>query len=117
MKRLILSIIPALLLACNVNTNPCTGEKIGQIVKLNKTGMISTTWEAELIRGGMSGGSGVVGIAPFDFTIEGDSLAKIAQAAMTRQTEVTVKYRIEGISRSTRSDMGIFAVSIDPAPK
>jgi len=101
---------------CAVNTSPGTGEKIGQIVKLSKQGMMSKTWEAQLIRGGISGGSGSVGGVPFDFTVEKDSDAELIQGFMKNQTEIVIKYRIEGFYGSWRSESkGHFLVSIEPA--
>lgn len=75
-------------------------------MKLNKQGLVSKTWEAQLIRGGMSDGSGAFGVAPFDFTIEGDALAEEARAAMEANVEVKVIYTIEGVYSAFRSESG-----------
>ncbi|MBX4190358.1 hypothetical protein KW791_03645, partial [Candidatus Parcubacteria bacterium] len=75
-------------------------------------------WEGQLIRGGMSGGSGTIGAQPFDFTIESDAMAEKAQEYMTNQTEVVIKYRMEGLYSVCRSDSsGHFLTSIEPAKK
>jgi iron complex outermembrane recepter protein len=114
MKKLMLFAL-VFLAACGINTSPGEGEKIGQIVKLNKQGIFNDTWEAELIRGGMTGGSGVVGIQPFDFTISSDSEADIINTYLKNQTEVVIKYRMEGIWSLFRSESnGHFLVSISP---
>lgn len=103
---------------CMINTSPGTGEKIGQIVKVSKQGMIEKTWEAQLIRGGMTGGSGAFGTVPFDFTIEDEALVKKAEMYMQNQTEVIIKYRMEGIYSLFRTESsGHFLVSIEPAAK
>jgi hypothetical protein len=103
---------------CGVNTSPGNGEKIGQIVKISKQGMMSHTWEAQLIRGGMNGGSGSFGTVPFDFTIENDADAEKATQFMQNQTEVVIHYRMEGIYSSFRTESdGHFLVSIEPAKK
>ena len=61
-------LIPLLFLtSCTVN-KPSEGSKIGRIVKLSKYGLFSKTWEGELIRGGLTDGSGVNGTS-FHFTI------------------------------------------------
>lgn len=103
---------------CGLNT-PGTGEKIGQVVKLSKQGVIRSTWEGQLIRGGMNGGSGSFGTTvPFDFTIEDGQMAAIAQKYMQDQTEVVIRYRMEGVYSAFRSDSdGHFLVSIEPAKK
>jgi len=90
---------------CGLN-NPSQGEKIGQIVRLNKSGILCDTWEGQLIRGGMSGGSGTVGIQPFDFTVEDESLIPVLQEYLENQTEVLIKYRSEGVYSVFRTDSG-----------
>ena len=110
-----LSIIP-FLVGCGINFCPGEGEKIGQIVKLSKQGLISDTWEAELIRGGMNNGSGAFGTTLFHFTIENDLTAKEIEELMRNQTEVIIKYKMEGIWSSFRSDSsGHFLISVKKA--
>lgn len=100
-----------------INFAPGEGEKVGQIVKLAKTGMIRQTWEAEIVRGGFQGGGGVNGQA-FDFTVEGDTLAARLRALMEKQAEVRITYRTEGIYSPLRSaSAGHFLVSIDTVAK
>lgn len=101
------------LAACNVQT-PGESDKIGQIVSVHRQGISCKTWEASIVRGGFQNGSGVNGAA-FGFTIESDSLAKLAQRYMESNTEVKIHYRSEGISSACRSDSGgDFLVSIAP---
>lgn len=103
--------------ACGLSGSPGQTEKVGQIVKVSKVGLASKTWEAELVRGGFSGGQGVNGTA-YDFTIESDSLAAVAQAYMEAQSEVRVKARHEAIWALNRSESdGHFATSIDSTVK
>jgi hypothetical protein len=103
---------------CGVNTSPGEGDKVGQIVRLQRVGMASKTWEGEIIRGGMSGGSGVIGMTPFDFTIENEELATAVRGFMDNQTEVTIHYRSEGVYSACRTESrGHFLVSIEPAKK
>lgn len=120
MKTIIIFILSSLIIGtsgCGIN-RPGNGEKIGQIVKLNKQGIIAETWEAELIRGGMSGGSGSFGMQPFHFTIEDNKTAEKVQEYLQNQTEVIIKYKIEGIYSAFRSDSsGHFLISIEPAKK
>lgn len=97
------------------NASHGNGEKIGQVVKLSKQGFVRATWEGQLIRGGMSGGSGTLGTVPFDFTVEGEELVKKVQAYMRDQTEVIISYRIEGLYSPFRSESGgHFLISIEP---
>ena len=101
---------------CGVNASPGDGTKIGQIVKLTKTGLFSKTYEAEIIRGGMTGGSGAFGVTPFDFTIESEEQAKTVQDYMDHQTEVIITYRSEGLYSLCRTDSaGHFLKTITPA--
>ena len=73
------------------------GDKIGVITKLAKQGWLCPTWEAQIIRGGLSGGNGAFG-QPFNFTIEDDALAAKAQAIMDSQKEAKITYHKEAIS-------------------
>ena len=67
------------------------GEKVGVITKLAKEGSFIGTWEAEIVRGGLTGGSGVNGQS-FHFTIENEKLVKQVEAAMEAGNEVQIKY-------------------------
>ena len=89
--------------SCTIRTDPGKGQKIGRITNVSHQGLISKTWEATLVRGGLSDGSGVIGM-PFEFTIESESLAMVAIDCMEKQTEVIVQYRIEFISSLFRSE-------------
>lgn len=115
--RVGMSVVIALIAdGCGINTSPGTGTKIGQVVKVTKIGMLSKTWEAELIRGGMSGGSGSFGVTPFDFTIESEEQAKLIEGYMDKQTEIIITYRSEGIYSQFRTDSrGHFLVTVRPA--
>ena len=115
---IVLVLVVFISVGCLINPSPGTGEKIGQVVKISKQGLFCKTWEGQLIRGGMSGGSGAFGTVPFDFTIESDRMADEAQKFMQNQTEVVIEYRMEGIYASCRSDSsGHFLTSIEPAKK
>lgn len=101
-----------------VNVSHGKGEKIGQVVKFSQQGFIRDTWEGQLIRGGMSGGSGSFGTVPFNFTVEGSGLVKKVQEYMRDQTEVVITYRIEGVYSPFRSESsGHFLIGVEPAKK
>jgi hypothetical protein len=78
------------------------GEKVGQIIKLNRQGLFCKTWEAELIRGGLNNGSGAASTL-FDFTIEDEKLVPDVQAALDGQYEVKIYYNMENAT-ACRSD-------------
>lgn len=80
------------------------GEKVGQIIKLNKQGFFYQTWEAEIIRGGLNNGSGASSTL-FNFTIEDPSLVPAVQAALDGQYEVKITYNME-FATWGRSDSG-----------
>lgn len=94
-------ILLLLLCSCSIAT-PRTGQKIGQIVKLSTDGYFVKTCEGELIRGGFSDGSGVMGNV-FHFTIEKEELKTIAKEAMESQREVIIEYEVELITSVFRS--------------
>lgn len=103
---------------CGCNGSPGSGEKIGQIVKVSEVGMMSKTFEGQLIRGGMTGGSGTAGTPPFDFTIESEEMAQKAREYMQSQTEVVIHYRTEFVYSEFRTENGgVFLTSIEPAKK
>src|SRR5690349_11545462 len=79
-------------------STPTSGEKTGIIIKVSQEGIIWKTWEAELIRGGMSSGSGGFGVKPFDFTISDASTLQKAQDALNNGSEVLIKYHNNFIS-------------------
>jgi hypothetical protein len=110
-KRTVLVAFAATLVlsGCIENGN---GEKVGQITKVSKEGAVCPTWEAEIIRGGFNGGSGVQGQA-FHFTIENnDALLKQVQDAMNNQQEVKIHYRSE-MATLCRSEHDNFLVGIE----
>lgn len=90
------------------------GEKIGTIVKLGHQGFLIKTWEAELIRGGMSNGNGAFGVKPFDFTIEDKSMLAVINQALSEQKEVRIKYHKEWATLwRTETDDNSFLDSIE----
>lgn len=116
MKKLGAMLILLTLFGCGLNGDRGTGEKIGQIVKLSKQGVIVSTWEGQLIRGGMNGGSGSFGTVPFDFTVDDEAMVPKLREYMEKQTEIVIHYRTEGVYAAWRSDSsGHFLVSAEPA--
>lgn len=105
------------LFGCGVHTSPGSGQKVGQIVRLSKIGLLCETWEGELIRGGMTDGSGTVGTVPFHFTVENQALVEKALDCMTKQTEVVVFWQQEGVYSACRSESGgAFLTAIERLP-
>ena len=101
-----------------INISPGNGEKVGQIVLLDHRGLWSDTWEAQLIRGGMTNGSGAFGMTPFNFTIEDPSLQAKVDQYRKNGTEVNITYRIEGFCKPTRSESKCtFLTGIEPVKK
>lgn len=70
------------------------GEKIGTIVKFSKEGFLIGTYEAELIKGGMSEGTGAFGKS-FHFTVENRDLIEKVNELIKNQNEVRIKYHKE----------------------
>lgn len=103
-NAVLFSLVVAFMGACTCNTQPGTGEKIGQVVKLSKVGIRCQTWEGQLIRGGMNGGSGSFGTVPFDFTIERESDAALVQHFMETQTEIRLRYRTDFLRSACASE-------------
>lgn len=70
---------------------PTHGVKTGVIVKIAEEGLFVPTHEAQLIRGGMTNGSGAMGQA-FDFNIKPGPVLEAAQKALESGAEVEVEY-------------------------
>ncbi len=90
-KYLLILTLVSLLQGCWITER---GEKIGNIVKIGKQGLLIKTNEAELIRGGLNNGNGSFG-RPFDFTIEDDQKREVAEKAFDEQKPVRIKYHKE----------------------
>ena len=106
MKKLLLIITAtSILCGCGVNPNNGDGTRTGQFVALHKKGLFCKTWEAELIKGGMAGGSGSFGVAPFWVTVPEEMAAQV-QNNLDTQAEVEIKYHSAGIYSLFSSDSG-----------
>lgn len=108
-KRIAALAVAAVLCGC---TDTGTGEKVGQIIKLNKQGLFCQTWEAELIRGGINNGSGASSTV-FDFTVENESLIPALQDALDKQYEVKIHYRMEFATFCRSDSENHFLTSIE----
>lgn len=76
---------------CGYGIKSAEGKKIGQVVKLGEYGLLCSTYEGELVRGGLSGGSGVNGTA-FHFTVPSKELYEKLLPIMEAQQEIEVSY-------------------------
>lgn len=112
-KCVLVSLLAVMLSAC---WDMGKGEKIGVITKLAKTGAFCKTWEGQIVRGGLSGGTGVMG-APFDFTVEDETLAKKVQEIMDKQQEVKISYRAEAASFCRSDSNSHFLTNIEVIDK
>jgi hypothetical protein len=80
-----------------------TGQKVGTVVKFAQEGAISMTWEGELIRGGLSAGTGAQGRA-FDFTVEDPALIEVIRNAMVHNKEIEISYHREAFAAPWRTE-------------
>lgn len=105
-KRLVIA-------AVIVGASACTtarGEKIGTITKLSEEGYWCPTWEGQIIRGGMSGGSGAFG-APFDFTVERGQVEQV-RLLMESGQEIRLHYITKPLTFCS-TNSGHFVMSIE----
>jgi hypothetical protein len=94
------------------------GEKVGSVIKVAQQGMWVKTWEIEVVRGGMSNGSGAFSTTPLHATINDPDLLKKAQKAFDEQYEVKVTYNDYYCWTSMQSESScVFVSSIDPLRK
>lgn len=90
------------------------GEKVGTIIKVAHEGYFCPTWEATMIRGGMSDGSGSFAVAPFHFTIDNPDLLAKVKDALDKQYEVHLTYRHEFATWCRSEEGNNFVVAIEP---
>ncbi len=94
--------------ACGSGIDTGEGKKIGQIVKIGQHGMFCSTYEAEIIRGGLNGGSGVNG-SSLHFTIKDKKLANQLEKAMEEQQEIELSYKQGKFTGFCYGETNIFA--------
>lgn len=111
MKNSLFSIIITsffLISGCISGINSGEGKKIGQIVKIAKHGIFCSTYEAEIIRGGFNGGSGVNGAA-LNFTIKSKKLYQDLTDVMENQQEIELRYVRKALTGPCYSETRIIA--------
>jgi len=102
---IVLSIIG--LSACGGGISSGSGKKIGQVVKMGQYGMICDTYEGELMRGGLTGGTGVNGNS-FHFSVKRKKLFDKLSAAMEAQQEIEVSYEKANFSGPCSGEAGVW---------
>jgi len=85
-----LAMAVVILTGCNKQVG--RGEKVGTIIKLSQEGYFVKTWEGEMVRGGMNGGSGAFSTKPLHFTVADQQLLPLVQKAFDDQREVVVTF-------------------------
>jgi len=78
--------------ASGVVQSPTSGVKRGVVVKLAEEGLFVKTQEAELIRGGLTNGSGVAGGEVFTFTVSDPAVLQQIRQALDTGEEIEIKY-------------------------
>ena len=107
----VLLILPFVFLqACGWQT--ASGTKVGTVIKLSQQGAFHSTWEGELIRGGMANGSGAFSITPLHFTVDNPSMLPAVQDALDKQYEVEVTYVKYAWAPWSSDNTGFFLRSI-----
>lgn len=101
----IISCISIIMVACS-HINRARGEKIGKVTKVAQEGLICRTYEAEVIRGGFTDGSGAFGVLPFHFTIPNEKMMLIVKYAMENQKSILVKYHRRLFAPCDSGNMG-----------
>lgn len=94
----------------NIN-NPTSGEVTGQIVSIQKRGLIFKTNEIKIQKGGFSNGAGTISTA-LELTLP-DNLLESGTAVLKSQETVNIGYTCYLVSASWNSDTGCFIDSIN----
>ena len=107
-------IIALFLGGCGWNSG--NGEKVGNVIKIAQEGAWHKTWEVEIIRGGMSNGSGGFSTTPLHLTISDDDPVDLAKLedAFDKQYEVKVRYTTVVFAPWSSQYDNHFAVSVEP---
>jgi hypothetical protein len=118
MRKIAILSVAAMVVALSGCWTDQDGEKVGTIVKSSTHGFLPgcQSYEAELVRGGLNSGTGVMG-APFDFTVETPELKAQVDEALNNQTEVKVYYRHEKVTFCRSEDHKNFVYKIEPFVK
>lgn len=93
---------------CGSGVGSGDGKKIGQIVKIGKHGLFCSSFEAEIIRGGFNGGSGVNG-SSLNFSIKNKKLYEDLVDSMENQQEIELSYSKREFTGICYSETGIIA--------
>lgn len=109
MKVMCILVMSLMMVGCYTISD---GEKMGIITKFSKSGFLFKTYEAELIRGGLTSGSGVFGQS-FDFTISDPAMAETVKIAMEQQKEIKIKYHQEWLVAPWRGATQYFLDSVE----
>jgi hypothetical protein len=113
MKKFVIGLF---LLAITCTLGGCiqsaTGERVGTVTKLSKQGIFCPTYEAEIIKGGMAGGSGAFG-HPFDFTVEDKTLLDTINTAMAGGKEIKITFHTEEFTFCRSESGGDFVDKVD----
>lgn len=94
-RLIILILLTGLLQGCWIVE---TGIREGNIIKVADEGFFCKTHEIEIIKGGLSEGSGSFGVEPFNFTVESEEVLNTLKKAQNERKEVRVYYHREVIS-------------------
>jgi len=112
MNKMMMAVLCATLAGC---WDTGDGERVGQVVKLNKQGLFCKTWEGEILKGGLSSGSGAVG-GSFHFTVEDKNITLVdtLKQAQDSGAEVKLHYNMEAatLCRSDSNDHFVDRVTV-----
>ena len=97
MKSLSVALVALLLTACNINTSPGDGDKIGQIAKVQRVGMLCKTDEI-LVTGKFGGGE-------LHLTVP-SSLLDAVHAANESQAFVKIRYHTDFMDSLCSNETG-----------
>jgi hypothetical protein len=108
---------PLILFACSMFLSGCyeteTGDKVGQIISVRRSGIIFKTWQCTLVRGGFQDGSGSQS-GKMELTIERDDVLKKIIEAMESRRLVRINYHQEFFCMPCRSGTdGVFLDGVE----
>ena len=107
MRKLPVLLLCALAGCWQGGCQPGESVRVGQIIAVTHASnwLGGPTWDAEILRGSLQGGSGSFG-TPYWFTVSSDSLLRLVQEAADSGYEVKVHYTTESLCSNNRSKSG-----------
>lgn len=97
----------------NYNLKTGSSDMVGQVVKIDRRGVICDSNEVDFRLGGFQSGTGVMGMHPEHFAVKDSSLLEKLQAAKNSNSEVNITVETKFVSSRCSGENGKFITAIN----